>query len=450
LTKSQLNSWNAFIEIVGTAIPRESFNTWIKPMRPLKIDGAEILVQVPSQFYYDWIAEHYSTQINDAIKQTFGDNFKIAYSILENDNRSLLKDALTRTNGIISPKNNTDSKLNPRYSFSNFIEGECNSFARAAALAISEAPGTTKFNPLVIYGGTGLGKTHLIQAIGNFALKHKNSHKVIYVTSEEFTSDFINSVKENKSTDFSKNYRSADLLIVDDVQFFEGKERTQMEFFHTFNNLYQSGKQIVLSLDRPPMELNDMQARLISRFQSGLVADIQPPDYETRVAILRKRIENDGIYFSEEIIEFLAHNIDNNIREMEGSLIRLMAHASITGHEIDLALAKRLLKDMIKVKSGTISVESIQNVVAEWADIPSDLIRGNSRKKQIARARQVAMYLCSQLTRHTLKSTGSHFGNRDHSTVIHSIDVIKNMIKEDNNFKEEISNLKRKLESHIS
>lgn len=417
-------------------------------MRPLKVDADEVLVQVPSQFYYDWIEEHYSIQINDAVTKAFGDGYKIAYSVLENENKSLLKDSLTRSNGIISPRKNPDSKLNPRYNFSNFIEGECNSFARAAALAVSEAPGTTKFNPLIIYGGTGLGKTHLVQAIGNFVLKHKNSHKVIYVTSEEFTSDFINSVKENKSTDFSKNYRSADLLIVDDVQFFEGKERTQMEFFHTFNSLYQSGKQIVLSMDRPPNELNDMQARLISRFHSGLATDIQPPDYETRVAILRKRIENDGIYFSEEIIEFLAHNIENNIREMEGSLVRLMAHSSITGQEIDLSLAKRLLKDMIKVKSGTISVESIQNVVAEWAGIPSDLIRGNSRKKQIARARQVSMYLCSQLTKHTLKSTGSHFGNRDHSTVIHAIDVVKRMINSDPEFKEELSELKRKLESH--
>ncbi len=438
--------WEVFLVIVKNSIPHESYNTWFRPMRMISVIDNRITVQVPSQFYFDWIEEHYSSIIASAIAESYGPEFSLIYSILEGDSLELLKHKPIRSLRANDKKTSDESHLNHRYTFDNFIEGECNSFARAAALAVSEAPGKTLFNPLVIYGGVGLGKTHLVQAIGNFALKHNKVRRAVYVSSEQFTVDFINSVKDNKSTNFSRQYRSADILMIDDAQFFAGKERTQMEFFHTFNTLYQSGKQIVLSLDRPPSALDNMEARLISRFHVGLTVDIKPPDYETRAAILRKRVEEDCIFIPDDVLDFLALNISSNVRELEGSLIRLMAHASITGQDIDLPLAKRLLKDIIKVKQKTITVETIQNTVGKWYGIPSDLIRGNSRKKEISHSRQMAMFICNEMTNHTLKSIVSLFGNRDHATVIHSIRVIKKEFSKNKNLREEYERLKHEIE----
>lgn len=445
IPSTQETFWQAFIGKIKDTIPLESFCTWFKPMKLLQVTDSELTVQVPSQFYYDWIEEHYAMQIDEALSEIFGNGFKLNYSILESDTQRFLTLNQKRNPYITPRKVPSDSQLNQRYSFKNFIEGDCNSFAKAAAVAVAEAPGKTRFNPLVVYGGVGLGKTHLIQAIGNFALENRKIRKALYVSSEKFTLDFITSVKDNKSTDFSNKYRSTEILLVDDVQFFEGKERTQMEFFHTFNSLYQMGNQVVLSLDRPPSELNQIEARLLSRFQWGLVTDIQPPDYETRIAILQKRAEEDNISLGEGVIEYLAANITNNVRELEGSLIRLMAHVSITGQEIDRELAKRLTRDFVKAKPQQTSVEKIQEAVASWTGIPSDLLRGNSRKREIARARQLAMFLCSELTDHTLKSIGSHFGNRDHSTVIHAVNVTQKILSNNKEFKNEVEELKRKL-----
>ncbi len=443
----QKDLWRSFIEVIKQSIPRESFHTWFGSMKLVKQDNYEITVQVPSRFYYDWIEEHYSQQIDKALEQTYGDGHKLRYSILEKDTSELMKLGPAKKTCIITRKSPPDSHLNSRYTFENFIEGDSNSFAKAAALAAAEAPGRTRFNPLVIYGGVGLGKTHLIQAIGNFAFNNKTTNKVIYVSSEKFTTDFITSVKQNRTTDFSNVYRSADLLLVDDVQFFKGKERTQMEFFHTFNTLYQAGKQVVLSMDRPPNELTEIESRLLSRLQWGLVPDIQPPEFETRVAILQKRAEDDNLILQQDVIEFIAANVTNNVRELEGALIRLLAHASIKGQDVDLRLAKDLLKDIIKSKPQKASIERIQDVVAEWSNLPSDLIRGNSRKKEISLARQIAIYLCSELTDLTLKSIGSHFGNRDHSTVIHSIEVAKSKISRDSKLQKEVDDLRKRLEA---
>ena len=442
----QQDIWRAFIERLKESIPRESYHTWFGPMKPINFDGFELTVQVPSQFYYDWIEEHYSQHIDNALEDTFGEGFRLSYSILEKETRELLKLGPSRSPYLVPRKAPADSHLNSRYTFKNFIEGECNSFAKAASLAVSEAPGKTRFNPLVIYGGVGLGKTHLVQAIGNFALQNKTAKKAVYVSSEKFTTDFISAVKQNKITDFSNVYRNTDILMVDDIQFFKGKERTQMEFFHTFNTLYQAGKQVVLSLDRPPRELTEIEARLQSRFQWGLVTDIQPPDLETRVAILQKRAEDDNLILEQNVIDFLAANITSNVRELEGALIRLMAHASITGQDVDIFLTKRLLKDIVKTRPIRVTVEQIQNAVAEWSNLPADLIRGNSRKKEIARARQIAMLLCGELTDLTLKSIGSHFGNRDHSTVIHAIEVAKKNISKDETLRRETDDIKRTLE----
>jgi len=341
-----------------------------------------------------------------------------------------------------------ETHLNSRYTFDSFVEGASNQFAKAAAVAVSEAPGKTSFNPLVIYGGVGLGKTHLIQAIGNFAKENGSANRIRYVSSEKFTIEFINSIQNNKTTEFSQVYRNVDMLVVDDIQFFMNKERTQEEFFHTFNTLHQKGKQIVLSSDRPPKELKGLEERLLSRFQWGLVADIQPPDLETRIAILQQKAGFDGIDLSMDIIEYISTNITNNIREMEGALIKLLAFSSLKGVDISLDLAKSVLKDVVASKRRDISIEEIQRVVCHYFDIPEDLIRGKSRKKEIAFARQVAMYLSKEMTHYSLKSIGLHFGGRDHTTVIHAIRTIDDLFKDPNNIKmsETIESLKKKID----
>ena len=327
------------------------------------------------------------------------------------------------------------------------MEGKGNQFARAASLAVAEAPGSTSFNPLVIYGGVGLGKTHLIQAIGNFAREHGSASRIRYVSSEKFTIEFINSIQNNRAAEFSQIYRTVDLLLVDDIQFFMSKERTQEEFFHTFNTLHQKGKQIVLSSDRPPKDLKDLEERLLSRFQWGLIADIQPPDLETRIAILQQKAELDRIEISMDIIEYIATNITSNIRELEGALIKLLAFSSLRGVDITLDLAKIVLKDIVISKQKDISIEEIQRVVCRYFDIPDDLLRSKSRKKEIAHARQVAMYLSKALTHYSLKSIGLHFGGRDHTTVIHAIRTIENLLNEGNvSIRDTVENLKRKIE----
>jgi len=328
------------------------------------------------------------------------------------------------------------------------VEGSGNQFAKAAALAVAEAPGKTSFNPLVIYGGVGLGKTHLIQAIGNFALENKTVKRIRYLSSEKFTIDFINSIQNNLTTEFSRTYRNVDMLLVDDIQFFMSKERTQEEFFHTFNTLHQKGKQIVLSSDRPPRELKGLEERLISRFQWGLVADIQPPDLETRIAILQQKAQMDEIDLTNDIIDYIATNITSNIRELEGALIKLLAVSSLKGVDITLELTKMVLKDIIVQKRKDVSIEDIQRVVCLYFDIPDDLLRGKSRKKEIAFARQIAMYLSKEMTQYSLKSIGLHFGGRDHTTIIHGVRTIDELIKikKDKKVIDIIEILKNKIE----
>ena len=325
--------------------------------------------------------------------------------------------------------------INPRFTFESFIVGSSNQFAYAASKAVAEAPGRTAFNPLVIYGGVGLGKTHILQAIANrylYSGKHDISRsKVIFVSSEKFTMDFILSIQNNQTAKYSNFYRNANLLLVDDIQFFNNKERTQEEFFHIFNDLHQKGKQIVLSMDCPPVNLKGLADRLINRFQWGLVTDIQPPDFETRVAILKKKAENDGVDLENSIAEYIAENITTNIRELEGSLIRLLAYSSLHGIDMSLDMASDVLGDTIRKTSRIITIESIQKLVAQHFSIPVNLITGTSRRKEVAEARHIAIYLCKQLTSSSLKTIGLNFNGRDHSTVIHSTHKIekKNQIR---------------------
>jgi chromosomal replication initiator protein len=440
--------WDACLEIIKENVSPQSYRTWFLPIIPLKVEDHQIIVQVPSQFFYEWIEEHYPQIIRNSISQIMGEGVLPIYTVLQNDiQRSMPSNGIPKRS--MGKYMGDETHLNSRYTFETFVEGKGNQFAKAAALAVSEAPGKTSFNPLVIYGGVGLGKTHLIQAIGNFSKERNPSLRIRYVSSEKFTIDFINSIQNNRTIEFSQIYRNVDLLLVDDIQFFMSKERTQEEFFHTFNTLHQKGKQIVVSLDRPPKALRGLEERLVSRFQWGLSTEIQPPDLETRIAILQQKAEFDGIDLPLEIIEFIAANITSNIRELEGALIKLLAFSSLKGVDITFDLAKIVLKDvLVMIKQKDISIEEIQKAVCQFYHIPDDLLRGKSRKKEIAFARQTAMYLSKILTCYSLKSIGLHFGGRDHTTVIHAIRRIDHLMNKEKDTKtiENVDTLRRKIE----
>jgi len=435
--------WETLLESISSKINPTSFVTWFKPIKPVSLEGKTLTIQVPSQFFYEWLEQHYGDLINEAMRQVLGEGFKLVYSIQMDHS---LPDNLPAEKFSLKNHQSYPDNLNHRYTFDSFIEGECNKFAKAASFAVAKSPGKTTFNPLVVYGGVGLGKTHLIQAIGNYAKISFNTSRVLYVDSERFTMDFINSIQKNKTTEFSSLYRNVDILLIDDIQFFGNKERTQEEFFHTFNTLHQKGKQIILSSDRPPKELQGMEERLISRFQWGLVVDIQPPDLETRQAILQKKAEENNIELPSELFHFIATHITSNIRELEGAMIKLLAYSSLNGQDITLDLAKKILRDICVSKSRAISIELIQKITAEHFAFPDDLLRSKTRKKEIAQARQICMFLCKNMTESSLKTIGLHFGGRDHSTVIHALNCTEQQMRQDSKFHETVNTIKNKIE----
>ena len=437
--------WTSILGHVKKEINGNSYATWFKPIKPAKLEDNTLTIQVPSQFFYEWLEAHYSDVITKAITSELGPNSKLLYSVIMDSSIQSVQLPSMNKAGTAAPSS-SPTNINTRFSFDNFVEGDCNKFAKAASMTVANSPGGTTFNPLLIYGGVGLGKTHLIQAIGNYAQSQGKARRVLYVDSERFTMDFINSIQKNKTTEFSGRYRNVDLLVVDDIQFFSNKERTQEEFFHTFNTLHHKGKQIVLSSDRPPKEMNGIEERLISRFQWGLVVDIQLPDMETRQAILQKKAEENGLDLPGEIYQFIAANITSNIRELEGALIRLLAYSSLNGEDVTLDMAKRLLKDVCIPQSKALSIEYIQQIVAEYFDFPDDMMRAKTRKKEIAQARQIAMYLSKKMTDSSLKTIGLHFGGRDHSTVIHAITTVEQMINSDTKMRDHIDSIKNKIE----
>lgn len=435
--------WSECLGIIKRNIPNQSFKTWFNPIVPLNLDGNNLTIQVSNQFFYEWIEEHYSDLIHKVLYEITGEELKLKYNI-NNKNNGGYQPVETVRERFKIPDNKT--QLNNRYTFESFIEGSSNQFAKAASLAVAEAPGRTNFNPLLVYGGVGLGKTHLIQAIGNFAQVENTTKKILYVSSEKFTIEFINSIKNHSTNEFSEIYRSIDLLLVDDVQFFIDKERTQEEFFHTFNTLHHQNKQIVLSCDRSPSELKGLEERLVSRFQSGLVVDVQPPDLETRIAILHKKAEEEGIKLDSEIAEFIANIVTSNIRELEGALIKLLAYASLTGKILTYELAKQVLKDIAKPQFRNINIENIQKIVSQYYDLPEDLLRAKTRKQEVANARMVSMYLSKRITNNSLKTIGLLHGGKDHSTVIHALKTVEEKIEEEPKLKEVVKILQKKIE----
>ena len=463
--KEQLHdTWSAILSHIRSEINSQSFATWFEPIRPVKIENGEVSVTVPSQFFYEWLEEHYYSLISSALKKVLGPNATLTYTVVPADepapavviapNETVMKAA----DAAIAPKPEAahysqplpyeKTFLNRRNTFHNFIKGESNQLARAAAMAVANNPGGTSFNPLVLYGGTGLGKTHLMQAIGNYALETGKAKRVMYVSSEKFTNEFIDAIRNDATTDFSNFYRSMDILIVDDIQFFTGKEKTQDSFFHTFNSLHQLGKQIILSSDRPPKELQGLDERLISRFQWGLTADIQPPDLETRAAILRTKCERDDVVIPEQVLDFIAANVKSNVRELEGCYTKLLFNASLLGKDIDIDMAREVLSSVVTEVRSPLTVEEIQRIVSEFYDIPNDLLRAKTRKQEIVIARQVAMYLAKDLTNCSLKTIGLNFGGRDHSTVIHACQTVEEQIKIDPKFRLSIDQIKKKIDQY--
>jgi chromosomal replication initiator protein len=460
--------WADCLNIIRPRVNSQSYNTWLEPVAPVGIINEKFVLRVPSQFFSDWLEEHYASLITDVLTKVIGSEVGLDYEVLPEERDSSpvepgsppsVTDSVSgheQSQPAVEPSwQNRDSSrsrwgtapyLVPRYTFQNYIKGESNQFACAAALAVANTPGGTSFNPLVIYGGVGLGKTHLVHAIGNQALKVDRGKRVLYVSSEKFTIDFVEAIQKDSVSDFSTFYRSVDLLIVDDIQFFVGKEKTQDTFFHTFNELYRLGKQIVLSCDRPPKELKGLHDRLISRFQSGLTADIQPPDLETRIAILRAKSSDNGVTLPDNVAEFIALNVTSNIRELEGCLISLTARASMESRRIDMELAKDVVRLIVGEVRTHLTIEEIQRVVCDHLGIPADLIRAKTRRQEVVNARQIAMYLTKELTNSSLKTIGLHFGGRDHSTVIHAYQTVEDSMSTDPKQKNLVLQLKSKLE----
>jgi chromosomal replication initiator protein len=465
--------WDNCLQIIKDNISAQSYKTWFEPIKPVKLQNNVLTIQVPSQFFYEWIEEHYVTLLRKTIKRELGDDAKLEYRIVvdqnaQNNNSTInmpnSRDSVVMSNEMALPgifqnpmvknpfvipglkKINVDPQLNSTYNFESFIEGDCNRLARSAGYAVSKSPGATAFNPLVVYGGVGLGKTHLAQAIGNF-IKNTNPNKtVLYVSSEKFTNQFIDALKNNAVNDFVHFYQLIDVLIIDDIQFFANKQKTQDIFFHIFNHLHQTGKQLVLTSDRPPKDLENMEERLLSRFKWGLSADLSLPDFETRIAILENKMHADGIELPKEIVEFVAYNIKSNIRELEGVLTSIMAQATLNRQEITIDLAKRTVMNFVKNVSKEISLDTIQKTVCEYYEVPIDKLKEATRKRNIVQARQLSMFFAKEYTQSSLKSIGSHFGGRDHSTVIHSCQAVRNLIDTDEEFRDQVDDLRKRIE----
>ena len=438
-----LKHWGNCLSLIKTRIGIQSFTTWFKPIRPIEYKEKTLTLEVPNKFFYEWIEEHYINLLDEVIKSVLGKNGKIQYLVSKNGKvEKKLNEIEQKFIKVSSPKK--FNNLNERFTFKNFISGKCNSVAKAAGKRICENPGDNPFNPLMVYGDVGLGKTHLIQSIGNKISKNKDL-AVYYVTSEKFANQFIDALKENKLKDFTKFYINVDCLIIDDVQFFSGKTKTQEVFFHIFNQLNLNGKQIILSADQSPVDLNGLEQRLISRFKSGLTLELEKPDFETRLDILNYKIYNDKIKIPEDIVNYIALQVDTNVRELEGVLISLLAHSTITKNEIDLKLTKSVINKIVKNTKREININYIQEIVSKFFNISIAQMKDKARRKEIVIARQVAMYFSKDFTNNSLKSIGFHFGGRDHSTVIHAVQAVNDMIDTDSIFKKNIKEINKRI-----
>ncbi|MEC7620057.1 MAG: chromosomal replication initiator protein DnaA [Bacteroidota bacterium] len=465
--------WNNCLVFIKDNIQQQAFKTWFEPIIPLKITENSLSIQVPSKFFYEWLEEHYVKILKVALTRELGDDARLIYTIkMENTfgNKAPFTESIPSSNqsGVNAQKVDAplqtysselknpfvipgirnlqiESQLNPNYNFENFLEGDSNRLARSAGLAVSNKPGGTSFNPLMIFGGVGLGKTHLAHAIG-VQIKNKYPDKtVLYISAEKFTQQYIESVKKNSRNDFIHFYQVIDILIIDDVQFFSGKTGTQDVFFHIFNHLHQNGKQVIVTSDKAPVDMQDIEQRLLSRFKWGLSAELQIPDLETRISILKNKLFRDGVTIDYNIVEYVAKNIKTNVRELEGAIISLIAQSSFNRVDIDLNLAKEIVNKFVKNTKREVSIDYIQKVVSEYFQMDVATLQSKTRKRHIVQARQLAMYFAKKYTKASLASIGSQIGKRDHATVLHACKTVDNLSFTDKQFRKYVEDLNQKL-----
>ena len=439
----EMNLWDDILARIETKVNRHSFYTWFRPTSFIAEDRLSVTVRVPNALFKDWLTKHYSGVIAEAMTEVKRPNLTLNFVADPQQDVAVIPlsadEAAALESGPPAATQPGPAGLNPRYTFDTFIVGSSNQFAHAACRAVAEAP-SRSYNPLFIYGGVGLGKTHSMHAVGQYVLQHDRKLRLTYISSERFMNEMINAVRYDRVLDFRERYRSVDVLLVDDIQFLAGKEGTQTEFFHTFNALYDSQKQIVLSSDCPPHEIPALEERLRSRFEWGLTADIQSPDLETKVAILKKKAETEAVPLADNVAMYIAGKIKSNIRELEGSLIRLIAYASLTGQEISLALAQDVLKNILDHEEKAVTIEAIQKFVADYYNLKMIDLKSRNNSKSVAMPRQIAMYLCKSLTHASLPEIGRSFGGKHHSTVIHSIRKVEDLRKKDGDFNTLIGN----------
>jgi chromosomal replication initiator protein len=473
MSKDYQQVWNNCLRVIKDNVPAISFRTWFEPIVPIKVDKNVLTIQVPSPFFYEYLEEQYIDILRKTLRNELGIEAKLEYSVImennvyahaapytvklpTNDRKELnnrpislpIDEQKSIKNPFIIPgiqKLHVDPQLNPTNNFNNYIEGDCNRLARSAGYAIATNPGKTAFNPLFIYGASGLGKSHLAQAIGIEAKERFPEKVVLYVNGNKFHTQFVEAILNNNRNDFVHFYQMIDVLIIDDVHEFAGKEKTQDVFFHIFNHLHQNSKQLILTSDKSPVELQGLEQRLLSRFKWGLSADLHSPDYETRMAILKQKIYIDGIDIHNEVLEYIASHITSNIRELEGALISLLAQATLNRKEITLELARQMIDKLVKNTTRELSIDYIQKVVCDYFNIPSDMITSRTRKREIVQARQIAMFFAKNLTKSSLATIGSQIGGKDHATVLHACKTVNNLMETDRRFKGFIDEIEKKL-----
>ncbi|NBU51789.1 MAG: chromosomal replication initiator protein DnaA [Chitinophagia bacterium] len=446
--------WESCLSIIKSNLSDKSFNTWFKPIKSIRFNDNVLTIQVPNRFFYDYIEENYLGTLKKTIYQILGPKGRLEYKILvENTAATAPQERSFSSKDIKNPfvipglkKTKIESHLITKYTFDNYIEGDCNRLGRSAGLSISKKPGGTAFNPLVIYGNVGLGKTHLAHAIGNEIIKNFTDNNVLYLTTESFTNQIVAAIKNGTMEDLLNYYQLIDTLIVDDIQFLSGRDKTQDIFFNIFNQLQQTGKQIILTSDRPPKDLEGIKERLINRFKWGLTADLKSPDFETRLAILEHKMGSDVKQVPSNVKEYICFNIKNNIRELEGVMISLLAQSNLNNREIDIELAKEIIQKFVTQINKGITVENIARLVAEHFDVPIETLSSKTRKRQVVIARQLSMYLAKNYTKSSLKTIGDNFGGKDHSTVIYSINTVRDLIDTDSLFKDTVAELEKKVE----
>ena len=473
MNSTKTDVWKNCLSFIKDNIQPQAFKTWFEPIEVVKLSENVLSIQVPSKFFYEWLEEHYVTLLKSALVKQLGPEARLTYVIkMENtfgNKKAFTENIPSNYRDSVKPQNvsapltskvhelknpfvipgirnlEIESQLNPNYSFDNFLEGDSNRLARSAGLAVSNKPGGTSFNPLLIYGGVGLGKTHLAHAIG-VEIKEKYPDKtVLYISAEKFTQQYIDSIKKNSRNDFIHFYQIIDILIIDDVQFFSGKSGTQDVFFHIFNHLHQNGKQVILTSDKAPVDMQDIEQRLLSRFKWGLSAELQSPDYETRISIVKNKLFRDGVEIENNIIEYVAKSIKTNIRELEGAIISLIAQSSFNKMEITIQLAQDIVNKFVKNTKREVSIDYIQKVVSEYFQMDISTLQSKTRKRHIVQARHLAMYFAKKFTKASLASIGSQIGKRDHATVLHACKTVDNLSFTDKQFRKYVEDLNQKL-----